>query len=182
MVREDAREWTEDEWLREAELLFGGNVMFWRFQCPMCGHIQTPHDFLEAGASPHAAYVNCIGRYTGGGKFGSTKPCDYAGGGLFQSPWVVHGKDGKDARVLPFAPPILERTIGKRQWICRVHRVNEKKWMIRVLDADKKPLDYVRTGTEANSQRHWKSESACVAYLEACQPGYGVPRENDPWK
>jgi predicted RNA-binding Zn-ribbon protein involved in translation (DUF1610 family) len=48
---------------KEGERLFGPDFRNWKYRCPMCGNIQTGHDFLYIGIrSIHVEY-NCIGNY-----------------------------------------------------------------------------------------------------------------------
>lgn len=101
---------TEREWVTEGERLFGPDRMAWRFECPACGHVQTPADFRpykDAGATAESALRECIGRWDGhmhvemGTKPG---PCNYAGYGLFQfSPIEVVPNSGDGLPIPAFA-------------------------------------------------------------------------------
>jgi hypothetical protein len=104
------------EWLAKAVALFGNDPKAWRFECPVCGNVQTLQDFKDAGAEPQRAYQECLGRVlpkparnfasTPGGN-GKTQPCDYAAFGLFQlskAPKVIPEGGGKPVAVFPFAP------------------------------------------------------------------------------
>lgn len=88
---------TEAEWNEEGERLFGPDRFKWRFQCPVCGNVATPDDFRpykSKGAHPNSATCECIGRYQAGVRAfaqdgveagnGQSRPCDYAGYGLFR--------------------------------------------------------------------------------------------------
>lgn len=87
--------------------------MKWRFQCPICGHVQTPADFKAIGSDGQSAYQECIGRHTKGardfatkpGKNGQKSPCDYATYGLFRIGDTVQFDDLtlKPITVFPFA-------------------------------------------------------------------------------
>ena len=41
---------TIQEWREEGTRRFGEDYMDWKFECPMCGHIASIRDFMEAGA------------------------------------------------------------------------------------------------------------------------------------
>jgi hypothetical protein len=114
--RAPARHWTKAEWLAEGSMLFGPGEtewMKWQFQCPICGHIQTPADFKTIGVEPQSAYRECIGRHTNGargfatepGANGQKSPCDYATYGLFRIGDTVQDDDPaiKPLTVFPFA-------------------------------------------------------------------------------
>ena len=110
--RAPARHWTQAEWLTEGSKLFG-KWMNWRFQCPICGHVQTPADFEAIGVEPQLAYQECIGRRTKGardfasepGANGQKSPCDYAAYGLLRVGDTVQPDDlaRKRTTVFPFA-------------------------------------------------------------------------------
>lgn len=40
---------THQEWIEERKREFGENFMKCKFQCPMCGHIDSVQDFKDAG-------------------------------------------------------------------------------------------------------------------------------------
>jgi len=116
--RAPARHWAKGEWLAEGSRLFGPgetNWMDWRFQCPICGHVQTPADFKAIGQEPQSAYRECIGRYTKGatdfatkpGANGQKSPCNYAAYGLLQIGDTVQDNDParKPLTVFPFERP-----------------------------------------------------------------------------
>jgi hypothetical protein len=104
------------EWLTEARRLFGDDPKKWKFQCPVCGNIQTPEDFKQVGADPQSVYQECIGRHMPKSdrasnfadtpaKNGNKSPCDYAAYGLFQfGRKVIPEGGGKPTPVFPFAP------------------------------------------------------------------------------
>lgn len=71
------KDYTKDEWLAEAERLFGKYYEDYRFQCPHCGNIASGKEFKDAGCDPNAMYCECIGRHVKG------KGCDWAAYGLF---------------------------------------------------------------------------------------------------
>src|SRR5215831_13752339 len=41
------RELSLEDWEREGNERFGPDKLQWRFQCPNCGHVQTPEDFRQ---------------------------------------------------------------------------------------------------------------------------------------
>ena len=95
------------EWRQNAVDLFGPDPKEWAFKCPSCGHVQTVQDFVDVGASPQAANMNCIGRYLDEdvpGIWAEEGPCDYAGQGLFRlNPVRVVTDDGETVGVFAFA-------------------------------------------------------------------------------
>ncbi len=102
---------SKSDWMAEGGRLFGGDMMRWRFVCPICGHVQTPEDLRPfAGRTPNDAYFNCIGRFTGGRRaFGKNpkgtpaQPCDYTSGGLFcLAPVRVIDEEGREHPVFEF--------------------------------------------------------------------------------
>lgn len=117
---------THDEWLAEAVRRFGPDPMGWRFECPFCGLVSTPGDFLEAGVKKedaHRASIECIGRVVGAkgrmSEKGETtpdgkpaQPCDWAAFGLFgnlgKGPVVVRteGDVERETQAFPFAEPV----------------------------------------------------------------------------
>lgn len=113
--KQEFRTYEENEWKAEGIRLFGEDRFSWKFQCPICRHVQTPEDFRkykDNGATPSSAYNECIGRYEGGfsafpidGK-NKQKPgqekCDYASYGLFRIGDTVNRTDGKPIVVFPF--------------------------------------------------------------------------------
>jgi len=86
-----------EAWRAEAVRLFGPDPMAWRFECPVCHHIASLKDWMDAGAPESAAAFSCLGRWTGADRqaFGGGKkkgPCNYAGGGLFKlNPVAITG-------------------------------------------------------------------------------------------
>jgi hypothetical protein len=99
------------EWLAEGRRLFGGDVLQWRFKCPVCGHVQALADFKALGIEPQDGYQECIGRHLPDrasdfagkpGKNGQKSPCDYAAYGLFQVGRKVIAESGKAITVFPF--------------------------------------------------------------------------------
>jgi len=93
------------EWLAQAKALFGDDVMAWRFECPICHHVQTPGDFKAIGVDPQASYRECIGRHKSdrASHLGATQPCDYATYGLFRIGNTVITETGEPVTVFPFA-------------------------------------------------------------------------------
>ncbi len=80
------RKVTEQEFRDEAVNKFGPDVRAWKFVCPVCGHIASGQDYIDAGAPTGAIAFSCIGRWTGGKGTvfdNKTPPCNYSGGGLF---------------------------------------------------------------------------------------------------
>ncbi|MBR1660545.1 MAG: hypothetical protein IJ705_09535 [Oscillospiraceae bacterium] len=98
-----------EEWRVEGVRRFGRNIRKWRFKCPMCGHVASVQDFIDAGAnSAECAYQECLGRYTGKGapKEGDSTGCDWAAYGLFGIPKehdVIVLESGVEMHVYPFA-------------------------------------------------------------------------------
>jgi hypothetical protein len=101
--------YTEAEWKAEGERRFGADVMKWRFVCPICKNIAAVEDFKPfKGADPNSATCECIGRYKAGKpafeRKPRSKPCDYAGYGLFRlSPVRVIQDGGKEIHCFAFA-------------------------------------------------------------------------------
>lgn len=100
---------TLEEYLTEAEKLFGPDKKQWKFICPGCGHIASVHDYENAGAPEGAIGFSCIGRFlnhcrdwlSGSGP----GPCNYTQGGLFGiSPVKVVIDDEKNYYIFEFAP------------------------------------------------------------------------------
>ena len=101
-------------WLEDGKQRFGAGWMAWRFQCPVCKHVQTPADFKAIGADPQEAYQECIGRKLPKSECardlsgtpaanGQRSPCDYAAFGLFRLGILVQGEGPKPTPVFPFA-------------------------------------------------------------------------------
>lgn len=108
------------EWLAEAKRRFGDDPKEWKFQCPVCDHIQTLVDFEKLGRDPQLAYQECIGRHLPNrasnlagtpSKDGKKSPCDFAAYGLFQFGWKVINESGKAIPVFPFAPASAEAEV-----------------------------------------------------------------------
>jgi len=87
---------TETQYCKDAKLLFGEDMMKWRFICPACGHIASIEDYKNAGTTQGAIAFSCVGRWLPERQTMYTKnggPCDYAGGGLFMlNPVSIEGK------------------------------------------------------------------------------------------
>ena len=93
---------SEAAWKAEGIRRFGPDVMKWKFRCPVCGHVASVQDWMDAGAGEGEVAFSCVGRHhpdperkldpTGmPGRTGG--PCDYAGGGLFRlNPVEIAGK------------------------------------------------------------------------------------------
>ena len=101
-----------DAWKAEGEKRFGSDIRNWRFKCPMCGHIASVQDFIDAGCkdAENSAYEECLGRYTGKGTpvKGDSSGCNWAAYGLFGIPhggvYVVTDKaNDKAAHIFDFA-------------------------------------------------------------------------------
>jgi hypothetical protein len=95
---------SQADWIAEGEALFPGMKSGdWRFVCPVCGHSQSARDFKDLGV-PEAEInkivgYSCIGRRTGARTSfdGKTRPCNYAGGGLFKlNPVRVFDEKGNE--------------------------------------------------------------------------------------
>lgn len=98
----------KEEWLKEGKKRFGEDFMKWRFRCPMCGHIASVKEFIEAGADdPNCAYQECIGRYKDAPVTGDTRQCFWTAYGI---DGLLNGKgiiviedDGKGTKCFDFA-------------------------------------------------------------------------------
>lgn len=100
--------YTESEWVKAGEKLYGADPMKWRFECPACHNVTSVEDFRifkDKGATPDSAATECIGRYTGGLK-GPNK-CDWAAYGLFRGPDFVIFDNGEERACFSFAKPEL---------------------------------------------------------------------------
>ncbi len=106
-------EYTYAEWLAEAERRFGPYTTNWRFVCPVCGHVASKQDYLEAGAPEAAVGYSCVGRWIAGSKQAFSKkgagPCTYAGGGLIQRNPVRIVHDGHVFRFFAFADALPQK-------------------------------------------------------------------------
>jgi hypothetical protein len=94
------------DWLAEAKRSFGEPSAKWKFQCPMCGHIQSGEDFIAAGIEDYntKVFFSCIGRWTNTDK-NAKNPCNWTLGGLFQFHKAeVIDEEGKARPVFEFAP------------------------------------------------------------------------------
>lgn len=93
-------------WLDKGTELFGADFNKWRFVCPGCGNIAAVEEFRpfkDKGADASSATSECIGRYSGGDWAKGTKPCNYAGYGLFRlSPIYVINEDGHEIHSFAF--------------------------------------------------------------------------------
>lgn len=100
---------TKEEWTAEAVKLFGEDPFGWKFVCPGCGNVASVEEFRafkDRGATPNAAYQECIGRYTGGRSWAnerSGRPCDYAAYGLLCICKTLVLIEGKEIPVFEFA-------------------------------------------------------------------------------
>lgn len=99
---------TYAQWEAEGTLRFGESKPDWRFECPSCGHVATPRQWMAAGASEGEIAFSCVGRRTGAGEAKTFKraggPCNYAGGGLFKlNPVTVEFEDGTTGAIFEFA-------------------------------------------------------------------------------
>lgn len=100
---------TRDEWHALGKTLFGDNMLFWKFVCPICKTVIEVRDYKNAKAPQSAIGFNCIGRYFkdaqkafGDKKIKKGNPCDYAGGGLFRLNPVEVDCDGTILNVFDF--------------------------------------------------------------------------------
>jgi len=108
-----ARELTHNEWIGEAQILFGTDPAQWAFRCPVCKHVATVQDYKNAGAPEGAVGFSCIGRWMDkpenafdvpAGETAQKGPCNYAGGGLIRlNPVTVAFPDGGKRQVFEFA-------------------------------------------------------------------------------
>lgn len=85
------------EWEEEGKALFGPNMRTWSFVCPVCKHVATVQDWLDAGAPNSTIAFSCVGRWIPGSRSAfngsGPGPCSYAGGGLFPlNPVEVDGE------------------------------------------------------------------------------------------
>lgn len=100
------REITYEEWVKEGTALFGTDRKKWRFVCPCCGHVATPQDWLDAGATEGEIAFSCVGRRSDHPReaFGKGNgPCNYAGGGFFKlNPVQVTAPDGRVIQMFEF--------------------------------------------------------------------------------
>jgi hypothetical protein len=104
-----------NEWLSEAETLFGENKLDWKFECPACGHVASIGDFKEVGADPNDAYQKCIGRVNGKGTTNQKDlgdGCNWAAFGLFGTAGkgrTVISENGKEVEVFDFAKKAINQ-------------------------------------------------------------------------
>lgn len=108
---------THKEWQAEAVARFGNDSKHWSFECPVCKHVATVMDWIDAGAPEGAIAFSCVGRYVVSGRVRGAfdedgpGPCNYAGGGLFKlNPVTVTGGPGGDHHVFEFARLPAQRT------------------------------------------------------------------------
>lgn len=105
---------TYDEWAAEGERRFGTDRLYWRFVCPVCGHVQSGADFLALkrdDAWPENAVKECIGRYTGAKSrdlSGAAQPCDYAGYGLIRLSPVRISDGAHEYHAFAFGEPTVK--------------------------------------------------------------------------
>lgn len=133
-MKDDVKEYTEDEWIAEGEALFGKSLRDWLFVCPMCKHVQNGLEFeartdLSRTEIEKVLGFSCVGRYLttqepkkpqGKGSFPIKMKgggCDWTLGGLFtMNKIVVINSKGE-------ATPMFEFYKGKK----RTKRENEQK-------------------------------------------------------
>ena len=102
-----------EEWKAEGKRRFGDDLKAWKYVCPMCGHVASVQDFINAGVSEddalNGACQECLGRHTGKGapKKGDSSGCNWAAYGFFG---IYNGKgcivitvEGKGAELFDFA-------------------------------------------------------------------------------
>jgi hypothetical protein len=84
---------TRDEWEAEGLRRFGEDKKSWKFKCPVCKHVASVQDYLDAKAPEGDIGMACIGRslseqpyraFGSNPKGAKKSPCDYAGYGFFQ--------------------------------------------------------------------------------------------------
>lgn len=97
---EEQRTLTQQEWLAEGTRRFNHqDVLRWRFQCPVCGHVAAVAELKERG-QPHTLIGReCLGRYTKAGQYTGSGPgpCNYGSTGLItwlRSPWSCRAGSG----------------------------------------------------------------------------------------
>ncbi len=80
---------TKQAYYAEGVRRFGQDPLNWKYICPVCGHIASAQNYLNAGAPLTAIAFSCIGRWTNASQSifdknsNKTGPCNYSGGGLF---------------------------------------------------------------------------------------------------
>lgn len=69
----------KEDWIKQAEEMFGGNIKQWQFVCANCGEVQTYQEFINNGIEDADTkfFFSCIGRWVDG------RGCDWTLGGLF---------------------------------------------------------------------------------------------------
>ena len=87
---------TRKEWLAAGRKRVGEDQNNWKFKCPVCGHVASVQDYMDAGAPAGAIAFSCIGRWREGSREAISGkgpgPCNYSGGGLFKlNPLEVEG-------------------------------------------------------------------------------------------
>jgi hypothetical protein len=103
-----------DDWKAEGVKRFGPDMKEWRFKCPVCGHVQTPRMFHEAGVHADRVTSECFGRHLPKEQRGGfskdhsnpkiKSPCDYSAYGFFKlSPCEIEFPDGKKVECFGFA-------------------------------------------------------------------------------
>ena len=107
----DIKEMTYEEWKAEGVKRFGERQNDWNFVCPVCGHIASIQDYIDAGAPDGAIGFSCIGRWKKGSRsaFDASEedkdktPCDYSSGGLICVSPIRVTHDGKEYKYFNFA-------------------------------------------------------------------------------
>lgn len=102
-----------EEWKAEGKRRFGDDLKAWKYVCPMCGHVASVQDFINAGISEDDAlddaFQECLGRYTGKGtpKKGDSSGCNWVAYGFLGIPngkgCIVITGEGKGAELFDFA-------------------------------------------------------------------------------
>lgn len=102
------RTYTEDEWFKRGEELYGKAHEKWRFKCPRCGNVMSIEKAKTAFSNEERATLKekdwrieqeCVGRHIQG------VGCDWCAYGLFRGPDFVKRKDGSESAVFPFDAP-----------------------------------------------------------------------------
>lgn len=104
----EQRKLTHKEWMEEGAKRFGKDMHKWKFKYPVCGHVTSVQDWVDAGAPEGAIAFSCVGRWIEGSKDAfegkGSGPCNYAGGGLFRlNPVTVIHTDGSEHQAFEFA-------------------------------------------------------------------------------
>lgn len=90
--------------------LYGEDSMMWQLRCPSCGHVATPQDWKDAGASGGEVGFSCVGRHSAHREAAAAAafrrnggPCNYTSGGLFCINRVFVQADGRSIPAFDYA-------------------------------------------------------------------------------